>query len=61
MFLQVVKVVHYGNLFGNVTLLTIFMSMLFYVPYFSEVEQVGLDCLLGMILCVNCLSVLIRA
>lgn len=50
-FPQMVKVVDQGNLFGNVTLLTAFMSMVFYICSFSEVEQVELDCLLGMILC----------
>jgi hypothetical protein len=43
-------------LFGNVTFQTVFMSMVFYIYSFSKAEQVELNCLLSMILCVLVIS-----
>jgi hypothetical protein len=56
-----VKAVDYGRLVINVTFLTVFVSLIFDIYSFSAVVQLGLDCLLGMILCVYGLSVLLRA
>jgi hypothetical protein len=47
--------------YDNVILLTVFVSMIFYVYSFSAVVQVGFYCLLGRILYVYWLSVLPRA